>query len=43
MGFEDGNRVVPEPTEHPPEPACVHAGILIVCNHLDRLIDAEAS
>jgi hypothetical protein len=39
--IKDRGRVVPEPAQHPPETACVHAVVLIVGDDLHAAGDAE--
>src|SRR5439155_10147174 len=39
---EYGDRVVAHPAEHPPQPAGIHASVLIVGYNLNSALDAEA-
>src|SRR5262249_56664723 len=38
---EHGRGLMPEPSQQPPETARVHAGVLVVGDHLDSVRDAE--
>src|SRR5262249_30557286 len=41
--IEESACVMPQPTEKPPESACIHPGVLVVDDHLRAVVDPESA